>query len=156
MCLEMIKFPLRIVACATSLGVRVTEKMADVALGLTRRLIEAAGPDEPDGRGANGEGESSGLRVGVIIASSPSTFETPSAPPSAQDAPDLLTTSAPTHISEDLQFVGGFRRAGRPGRRRRRSTRQGAVERLFAHGGKGGHRTAGGCESRRGSRRHAV
>jgi hypothetical protein len=88
MCLEMIRLPLRIAASATRLGVRLTEQAAGVALGVTRRLIEAAGPGEPPGPAAGGGGESGGLRVDVVIASSPSTSETASDRPSAQDATD--------------------------------------------------------------------
>ena len=88
MCREMITMPLRIVACTTRLGVRLTEDVVGVALSVTRRLIEAAVPGEPQRAAPSGRGETGGVRVGVIIASPPSTSETTPDRPPADAAPD--------------------------------------------------------------------
>ena len=88
MCREMITMPLRIVACTTRLGARLTEDVVGVALSVTRRLIEAAVPGEPQRAAPSGRGETGGVRVGVIIASPPSTSETTPDRPPADAAPD--------------------------------------------------------------------
>jgi len=119
MCREMITMPLRIVACTTRLGVRLTEEVVGVALSVTRRLIEAAVPGEPQ-RAAPGGGETGGVSVGVIIPSPPSTqasapgasSKAPSVPSSAVPVTEPRPASPPTHVSEELRFVEAFAEPG--------------------------------------------
>jgi hypothetical protein len=95
MCRELITLPLRIAACATRLGVRVTEQAAGMALGVTKRLIEAVGPGESPDAAAGGGGASGSVRVGVVIASSPSISEMTVDRSSVQDVPDAAWRAEP-------------------------------------------------------------
>ena len=88
MCHGMITMPLRIVACTTRLGVRLTEDVVGVALSVTRGLIEAAVPGEPQRAASGGGSETGGMSVGVIIASPPSTSWATPDRPSEDEAPD--------------------------------------------------------------------
>jgi hypothetical protein len=119
MCREMITMPLRIVACTTRLGVRLTEEVVGVALSVTRRLIEAAVPGEPQRMAPGGGGETGGASVAIIIASPPSTPETTPDRPSADEVrssaapvPAPRAASPPMHVSEEVQFVEAFAEPG--------------------------------------------
>ena len=120
MCLEMIGTPLRIVACATRLGVRVTAQAAGVALGVITRLIDAASTSEttsnrPSAQHAPGAARGPEARTQPTTAHAPAA-EAPSrtsiAPSSAVPAASPRDPSAPRHVSEGLQFVQAFAEPG--------------------------------------------
>ena len=120
MCHEMIKTPLRMVACATRLGVRVTAQAAGVALGVIMRLIDAASTSEttsnrPSAQHAPGAARGPEARTQPMTAHAPAA-EAPSrtsiAPSWAVPAASPRDPSAPRHVSEGLQFVQGFAEPG--------------------------------------------
>jgi hypothetical protein len=129
---EMITLPLRVGACATRLGVRVTARAAGVAVGITRRLIAGSVPTDSDGVAADAREPSSTFDLDVVIVSSPPPPEAAPAPapaplrivpegiptapsatlaapaPEARAAPEI----PPVHVSEGLQFVEAFAEPG--------------------------------------------
>jgi hypothetical protein len=129
---EMITLPIRVAACATHLGVRVTARAGAVAFGLTRRLIAGSVPTDSHGTAANARESSSTFGLGVVIASAPPPPEAapaaapaparvapeanPTAPSETQAAPAPEAGAAPeipsAHVSEGLHFVEAFAEPG--------------------------------------------
>ena len=96
------------------LGVRLTEEVVGVALSVTRRLIEAAVPGEPQRTAPGGGAETGGASVAIIIASPPSTPETTPDRPSADQVRSSAVPVLPTAGGEpaDARLGRGAVRGG--------------------------------------------
>ena len=127
---DVITLPLRIAACATRLGVRVTRHAVVATLDATWRLIEAVAPVEPRSAATDDRAQADGVRLDIMVVpprnlgATPSTSaQAPKAPPPAAAepppppaaeaaAPPRSADISPGHVSEELQFVEAFAEPG--------------------------------------------
>jgi hypothetical protein len=95
---DLLTLPLRIGLCATRLGLRVADRLIDVAM---RRPHAPAGSQD--------DREEQTFQVDIAVAEPSATDEMPSAPP---PAPEVAFAPPPAHVSTEPQFVESFAERG--------------------------------------------